>query len=104
MPGPKTDKIWADAVNRAVKRRLEKSEGKPQKLERLADKLVSMALSGDMQAIKEIGDRLDGRPFQSVDHSSKDGTMTPQAIEIRAVIPEHEEEEQPKANGAGSVH
>ena len=52
-------------------RRLENEEGKPQKIERLADKVVDMALAGDNQAIKEIGDRLDGRPGQAVDVSAK---------------------------------
>ena len=68
--GPKSDKIWADAVSRAVKRRLENEEGKPQKIERLADKLVDLALAGDIPALKEVGDRLDGRPAQAVDVSA----------------------------------
>lgn len=37
-----------------------------QRLERLADALVTKALDGDVPAIKEIGDRLDGKPAQSV--------------------------------------
>ena len=65
MPGPKSDKIWADAVRRAVNRRLDKEEGKPKKLERLADKIVEAGLAGDIQAMKEIGDRLDGKPKQA---------------------------------------
>lgn len=86
MPGPKSDKIWADAVRRAVKRRLDDEEGKPQKLERLADKLVGAGLAGDISALREIGDRLDGKPSQSIDHSSEDGTMTPpKTVEIVAV-------------------
>ena len=60
--GPKSDKIWADAVRRAVLRRLDNEEGKPQKIERLADNLVRLGMEGDMTAIREIGDRLDGRP------------------------------------------
>jgi hypothetical protein len=65
-PGPKSDKIWADAVRRAVLRRLENEEGKPQKIERLADNLVEWALEGKMDAVIEIANRLDGRPHQSV--------------------------------------
>ena len=64
--GPKSDKIWSNAVHRAVKRRLENEEGKPQKIERLADKLVELALEGDIPAIKEVGDRLDGKPAQAL--------------------------------------
>lgn len=66
MAGRKGEKIWADAVRRAVMRRLEDEEGKPQKIERLADKLVDAALAGDIPALKEIGDRLDGKPAQVV--------------------------------------
>ena len=69
MAGRKGEKIWADAVRRAVSRRMEGEEGKPQKIERLADKLVDMALEGDTQALKEVGDRLDGRPTQQTDGS-----------------------------------
>jgi hypothetical protein len=60
--GPKSDKIWSDAVRRAVMRRLENEEGKPQKIERLADNLVELAMDGDIQALREVGDRLDGKP------------------------------------------
>ena len=38
---------------------------KDKRLERMADKVVKLALDGDMQAVKEIGDRLDGKPAQS---------------------------------------
>lgn len=69
MAGRKGEKIWADAVRRAVSRRMEGEEGKPQKIERLADKLVDMALEGDTQALKEVGDRLDGKPTQQTDGS-----------------------------------
>ena len=41
-------------------------------MDKLATKLVDMALDGNIQAIKEIGDRLEGRTSQSVaiDHNS----------------------------------
>lgn len=64
-PGPKSDKVWADAVRRAVNRRLDNVEGKPKKIERLADNLVDLAMDGEGWAVKEIGDRLDGKPHQS---------------------------------------
>lgn len=77
MPGPKSDKIWADAVRRAVNRRLENVEGKPKKIERLADNLVDLALDGDVTAIKEVGDRLDGKPKQASEVSGPDGGAIP---------------------------
>lgn len=52
---------------RAVRRRIENEEGKPQKLERLADKLVDFALDGQGWAMQEIGNRLDGKPAQNLD-------------------------------------
>lgn len=80
--GPKSDKIWADAVRRAVLRRLDNEEGKPQKIERLADKLVEMGLEGETVALKEIGDRLDGRPKQATEVSGPDGDAVPMALQI----------------------
>lgn len=66
MAGKVGEKIWADAVRRAVMRRMEGVEGKPKKLERLADALVAAALNQDVTALKEIGDRLDGKVQQGV--------------------------------------
>lgn len=80
--GPKSDKIWADAVRRAVLRRMENAEGKPQKIERLADKLVELGLEGETTALKEIGDRLDGRPKQATEVTGPDGEGVPLALQI----------------------
>lgn len=68
--GAKSDKIWRDAIMRAV-RRLDGDEAprdaKPeQRLERLADMLVSKGLGGEVPALREIGDRLDGKPAQAI--------------------------------------
>jgi len=52
----------------AVKREAEKG-GKTKKLAQLADVLVDKALSGDVGALKEIGDRMDGKPNQSIDNT-----------------------------------
>lgn len=57
--GATKGKIWRDAVRRAV-------NGDSTQLDRLAQKLVEMAEEGDMTAMKEIGDRLDGRPVQGI--------------------------------------
>lgn len=46
-------------------RRMENEEGKPQKIERLADQLVDFALDGQGWAFKEIGERLDGKAPQA---------------------------------------
>ncbi len=46
---------------------------KTKKLAMLADKLVERALEGDITAMKEIGDRLDGKPAQAVELGGRDG-------------------------------
>ena len=69
--GAKSDKEWRDAIRRAVhEQRTVDVDGKPAKrkaLFLLARKTVTEALDGNMVAVKEIGDRLDGRPAQAVD-------------------------------------
>lgn len=72
MAGRKGEKFWADAVMRAVNRRLDDEEGQPKKLDRLADELVDAGMRGDIPALKEIGDRLDGKPKQAIDHGTQD--------------------------------
>lgn len=63
-PGP-GNKPWADALRIASSDTI---EGK-KRLRKLAEKTWELALNGDMQAIKEIGDRLDGKPAQALEHS-----------------------------------
>ena len=59
---------WREAVVRAIKR------GKG--LDQLAEVLVAKALDGDMVALKEVGDRLDGKPKQQVDVTVQDAQPT----------------------------
>ncbi len=62
------DKSWRDAVRAAVNE-LRKDEDSPKKIKSLrlmARRLVTKALDGDVTALKEIGDRLDGKATQSV--------------------------------------
>lgn len=40
--------------------------GDHKRLLRIAEQLLTMAENGDLQAIKEVADRLDGKPPQSV--------------------------------------
>lgn len=57
-----SDKVWRDAIRVAVMRNADDG-GK--KLAKLADSLVSSGLAGDVSALKEIGDRLDGKVPQA---------------------------------------
>lgn len=66
--GRPKDQAWRDALRIAVK---EAMGNGTTKLRALAEKTVELALSGDMQAIKEIGDRLDGKPVQAIESNSE---------------------------------
>ena len=57
------NKPWADALHRAMARY---DGGKENALNLIADQTVSLAVSGEQWAIKEIGDRTDGKAAQSV--------------------------------------
>jgi hypothetical protein len=70
MPGPKSDKLWSQAIRMAALREMEDPETPGEMRKRLniiADNLVRAAVAGDINAMKEIGDRLDGRPKQESD-------------------------------------
>jgi hypothetical protein len=41
------------------------------KLRTIAEKLIGMAEAGDLGAIREIFDRLEGKPRQSMEHSGR---------------------------------
>ncbi len=72
--GATADKFWSEAVRLAVYRETEGDDGKKKKrLNVIADKLCAMAMEGDIAAIKEIGDRLEGKPRQAVEHSGEGG-------------------------------
>jgi len=86
MRGSKSDKIWADALKRAVNRESE-GKGSPKWLNVIADQVVSLAAGGDMAAVREIGDRVDGKPKQALDVESPKGSMTPKVIERIIVRP-----------------
>jgi len=59
----KKNRPWSEAIQRA----LLAENGK--KLRAIADKIVQLAMDGDIQAIKELGDRVEGKPAQPVEHS-----------------------------------
>jgi molecular chaperone GrpE (heat shock protein) len=63
----KANRLWAETIRRAV------VQADPEKLRRIADKLLAMAEDGDIQAIKEVGDRLDGKPTQATELSGPEG-------------------------------
>ena len=66
--GGKPDKLIRDALMIELKREATDDDGKRTiNLNIVARKLVSAGKNGDIQAIKEIADRVDGRPAQAVE-------------------------------------
>lgn len=55
---------WRDAINRALAKRDEREQGRA--LANLAEKLLAAAEVSDVGALKELGDRLDGKVAQAV--------------------------------------
>jgi len=72
MPGTignkngKRAKEWRDALNYALSHYENSSIQKNGALRAIAKELITKALDGDMQAIKEMGDRIDGKPAQAI--------------------------------------
>ncbi len=64
--GPFADKPFREALRVAVKRPLNDDAKGKTKLDRIAAQLVSEAVDGDVPAIKEIADRLDGKVPQAL--------------------------------------
>lgn len=56
-------KRWSAAIDRALESK-SKAEG-IQALDKLAEKLIEAAEAGEQWALKELGDRLEGRPAQT---------------------------------------
>lgn len=72
--GKKPDKLWHHAIMRAVNRpATDVLDEKAPKLEFLADQLVMKGMAGDVPALREIGDRLDGKPSQTLEHTDPGG-------------------------------
>lgn len=69
--GAWAEKPFRDALRRAILRTDAKS--KAIQLDRIAEALISAAAEGNVQAMKEIGDRLDGRVSQQVEMTGANG-------------------------------
>jgi len=58
-------KIWSAAIQRALERRTTRDK-KIKAIDELADKLLDACAEGDLVALKELGDRLEGKPAQAI--------------------------------------
>jgi len=57
--------LWADTLKRA----LLQADGN--KIRAIAEALIEKAASGDVSAIKELGDRVDGKSTQQIDQTTE---------------------------------
>lgn len=88
--GRKKERIWRNALERAVKRHM---DGKIDYLaiDALADALVAAGLAGEVNALREIGDRIDGKvPQALIGGDEDDAPISVQLVELVAVKPEGE--------------
>jgi len=87
--GGKPDKLARDAIMVALNREVAGADGQPTKrLYVIADKLVERAAEGDLAAIKEVIDRVDGKAHQGVSVAGdEDGGPLIQRIEYMVVDP-----------------
>ncbi len=81
--GPWSEKPFREALRIAV---MDKEKGKP-RLRMLAESLVKAGMGGDIQAIREIADRLEGKPAQSIDMAVTDERSVIRSPEV-SVTPE----------------
>lgn len=58
-------KVWHAAIMRALERR-QPADQRIKAIDELADKLLELVSTGDLAALKEFGDRMDGKAAQSV--------------------------------------
>jgi hypothetical protein len=87
---PKRAKLWQDAIIRAIKRR---EQDDPQALEKLADKLLIQVAAGDVAAMREFGDRVDGKVAQAiVGDDDEPAIRTVTRIELVALKPNDDSE------------
>jgi hypothetical protein len=77
--GQQRDKIYREAL----RMELAAAGDNMKKLREIARVHIERAASGDMQAIKELADRLDGRPAQFLEHDSPD---TPVIRFVREIV------------------
>ena len=91
------ERMWRNAVHLAVKRLVDGSDVKA--LTRLAETLVAKGLGGDLAAIVEIGNRLDGKPQQSLDIGAPE-LFTGIVRQIVDPVVESAQPSPPAANGA----
>jgi len=70
------NKPWREAINHALKTHPRCKTDQAQALRDIATKLIDKALEGDLNAMKELGDRIEGKPQQTIDMTHDIGSKT----------------------------
>lgn len=86
---PPKEKSFANMLNIAIKEAIEGTD--KTKLRAVADALVEKAMTGDVQAIKEVADRLDGKVPQGVIGGDEDDNPINIVSKILLVAPGHDD-------------
>src|SRR5260370_27081093 len=88
--GQQRDKIYREALRLEL---ADMSEGVDlKKLRQIARAHIEKAASGDMQAIKELADRLDGKPAQILDLNNPDSNPNRKNVHEFVHVPQTTEE------------
>lgn len=58
-------KVWRAAIERALERRIP-ADQRIKAIDELADKLLELCAKGELSALQEFGNRLDGKPPQAI--------------------------------------
>ena len=83
-------KRWTMAIEQAMSKMDESRVDGWTTMQKLAEALVTEAMTGDMTALKEIGDRLEGKPAQGVTISGDEQNplvLLMQQITRSAILP-----------------
>lgn len=80
-------KRWANAIDKALENRC-KSDGQAA-LVKLAEVMLNAAENGEQWAIKELGDRMDGRPAQTTVLEGGDKPVQLEELRRTIVDPKH---------------
>lgn len=59
-------RIWRAAIEAALERRTQSRLDGKKEIDALAEKLLDLVAAGDLTALKEFGDRIDGKPAQAI--------------------------------------
>lgn len=77
----KENRLWSDTIRRAL------AQKNGAKLRALVDRLIDRAAEGDIAALKEIGDRIDGKAAQALLMQGDPDKPLEQRIQVEIVDP-----------------